>query len=239
MLASLIFLLGQSGSLAAAPDTIRQQHLPDVVVRPRHEAVVTPYVGRPHPINAYSLIPGIQVAVHLVGTADDPITGLRLHLKKETVKQGRLRVRLVPAGSDNPTSVPNGPDLMHPITLTAAQLSVPDGLLTLPLHQLNLVMPQGGIFVVLESLGNERAPEYVAVTTPVKGNDGPKVVMKGEDAIETTPLEEWVQLKGATTKSAARTWVNGHNGKGWTLRHPRGTREDVMNSNVELLVQSR
>ncbi|MBT9394439.1 hypothetical protein KLP40_14805 [Hymenobacter sp. NST-14] len=217
---------------------MRQQHLPDVVVRPRHEAVVSPYEGRRRPINAYALIPGIQVAVHLTGTADDPITGIRLHLKDDKVKQGRLRVRLVAAGTDKPTTVPNGPDLMTPVTFSANQLPGPDGLLTIPLQQQNVVMPQGGVFVIIEGLGNERAPEYVAVTVPSKGSGGPKVVMKGEDTVESTPLEEWVQLKGATTKSEAHTWVNGHNGKGWLLRHPKGTREDVMNSDVELVVFS-
>lgn len=238
MLATLIFLLGQNGDLAS-PDTIRQQNLPDVIVRPRHQATLTPFEGRRRPINAYALIPGIQLAVHLPGTVDDPISGLRIHLKEDKVKQGRLRVRLVAAGTDNPTTVPNGPDLMKPQVLSPAQLQVPDGLLSLDLQAQNIVMPEGGVFVLLEGLGNEQAPEYVAVTMPVKGSHGPKVVMKGPDTIESTPLEEWVKLKGATTKSTPRTWVNGHNGKGWILRHPKGTSEDVMNSDVELVVQSR
>lgn len=238
MLAAYIFLLGQSGFLAA-PDTMRQQNLPDVVVRPRREMVLTPYEGRRHPISAYSLIPGIQLAVHLSSPPDDPITGIRLHLKEDKVKQGRLRVRLLAAGAENPTTVPNGPDLMPPLVLSAAQLQVPDGLLTLDLHQHAILMPQGGVFVLLEGLGNERAPEYVAVTLPVKGGHGPKVVMKGADAVEMTLLDEWVKLRGATTRSEPRTWVNGHNGKGWLLRRPRGSREDVMNSDVELVIQSR
>lgn len=236
MLASILFLYG---SLATAqPDTLRPipaQTLAEVTVRPSKTVTITPFTsGKVKALRTYSLVAGTNIAVHLPATTSGTLATIQVQLKPTDVRAGRLRVQLLAAPQSQVATVPeNAPLLPAPIIVSAQQMKeAPKGLLSLDVSSYNIAMPANGVFVVVEGLGSEEAPNYVAITVPSKGSGSPLVVTGGAAGYETSHLDEWAELELGSSESEPRTWIKGTNGKGWILRKPKEDPKKVMNSRL-------
>ncbi|WP_139926478.1 hypothetical protein [Hymenobacter sp. DG01] len=239
MLGSIFLLCGSL--LTAAPDTLKpipMQSLAEVTVRPGQTVTVTPFGAKVKPLRTYSLVAGTNIAVHLPASTHGTISQIQVQLKPTDVRAGRLRVQLLAAPVGEVPTVPESATMLPaPIMVSAQQMkAAPKGLLTLDVSAHDLAMPAGGVFVVVEGLGSETAPNYVAITVPSKGSGSPLVVTGGTDGYETSHLNEWAELELASSEAEPRTWIKGTNGKGWILRKPKEDPKKVMNSRIAVVM---